>query len=88
MTIVELLKRATKLINLPELNEVEKEELKNILCYLSEWRKNNPAQLSTYPQMEIILYTIVTNKSIDLWDVAEKFTSLLDSNIFTDLIEI
>lgn len=56
MTIVELLKRATKLINLPELNEVEKEELKNILCYLSEWRKNNPAQLSTYPQMEIILY--------------------------------
>lgn len=56
MTIVELLKKATKLINRSVLQENEKEELKNILCYLSEWKKNNPNMEGTYPQIDFVLY--------------------------------
>lgn len=56
MTIVELLKKATKLINRSVLQEKEKEDLKNILCYLSECKKNNPKMEGTYPQIDFVLY--------------------------------
>lgn len=56
MTTIELLKRATKLINKAVLCEEEKDELKNIICFLSELRKNNPNIIQAYPQMDFILY--------------------------------
>lgn len=56
MTSIELLKRATKLINKAVLCEEEKDELKNIICFLSELRKNNSNIIQAYPQMDFILY--------------------------------
>lgn len=56
MTTIELLKRATKLINKAVLCEEEKDELKNIICFLSELRKNNSNIIQAYPQMDFILY--------------------------------
>lgn len=48
MTTIELLKKATKLINRETLSEVEKDELKNIVCYLSELRKSDSGMIQTY----------------------------------------
>ena len=55
-TVLDLLKEATKYINMPVLTDENKERLKNILCYLSEWRKNHPALEYEYPQMSFVLY--------------------------------
>lgn len=56
MTTIELLKKATKLINRETLSEVEKDELKNIICYLSELRKSDSGMIQTYPQLNFVLY--------------------------------
>ena len=56
MTIKDLLKQATKLINKANLSNDEKIRLKDILCYLSELRKNNTQVENEYPQLNFILY--------------------------------
>lgn len=56
MNILKLLKSATLLINKSELSINEKNHLKDILCYLSEWRKNNVGGGELYPQLDFILY--------------------------------
>ncbi|MCH5160552.1 MAG: DEAD/DEAH box helicase [Clostridiales bacterium] len=56
MTIVELLKETTRIINKSELTITEQNILKDLLCYLSEWRKNNIDHANQYPQLEFILY--------------------------------
>ena len=56
MSILQLLKEATRLINIAELTNDNKIRLKDILCYLSEWRNNHPTECVQYPQLEFILY--------------------------------
>ena len=56
MSILQLLKEATRLINIAELTNDNKNRLKDILCYLSEWRNNHPTECVQYPQLEFILY--------------------------------
>ena len=56
MCILQLLKEATRLINIAELTNDNKNRLKDILCYLSEWRNNHPTEFVQYPQLEFILY--------------------------------
>lgn len=56
MSILNLLKTATLLINKSILSNDEKNKLKDILCYLSEWRNNNIDEAKLYPQIDFILY--------------------------------
>lgn len=56
MSILQLLKEATRLINKVGLTNDNKNRLKDILCYLSEWRNNHPTEFVQYPQLEFILY--------------------------------
>ena len=56
MEILNLLKKTTQLINKAELSNDERNDLKDILCYLSEWRKNNVDERKRYPQLDFILY--------------------------------
>ena len=56
MNVLQLLKEATHLINKAELTNDNKNRLKNILCYLSEWRNNHPTEYVQYPQLEFVLY--------------------------------
>lgn len=56
MSILNLLKEATHLINKYELSDLDKNRLKDILCYLSEWRNNNRSELEQYPQLDFVLY--------------------------------
>ena len=56
MNVLQLLKEATHLINKAELTNDNKNRLKDILCYLSEWRNNHPTEFVQYPQLEFILY--------------------------------
>ena len=56
MSILQLLKEATRLINKVELTNDNKNRLKDILCYLSEWRNNHPTEFVQYPQLKFILY--------------------------------
>ena len=56
MSILNLLKDATHLINKYELSDDDKNRLKDILCYLSEWRNNNPSEIEKYPQLDFVLY--------------------------------
>lgn len=56
MNPLPLLKDATILINKLALSNDEKNRLKDILCYLSEWRNNHVDQAKQYPQLEFILY--------------------------------
>lgn len=56
MTKIEMLKRVTRLINHDSLTEKDKAELKDILCYLSEWRKSFPEESKAIPQLEFVLY--------------------------------
>ena len=56
MSILQLLKEATRLINKVELTNDNKNRLKDILCYLSEWRNNHPTEFVQYPQLEFVLY--------------------------------
>ncbi len=56
MSILNLLKEATRLINKYEFSDVDKNRLKDILCYLSEWRNNNRSELEQYPQLDFVLY--------------------------------
>lgn len=56
MSILNLLKEATHLINKDELSDDDKNRLKDILCYLSEWRNNNPNEIEQYPQLDFVLY--------------------------------
>lgn len=56
MSILNLLKEATHLINKYELSDDDKNRLKDILCYLSEWRNNNPNEIEQYPQLDFVLY--------------------------------
>lgn len=58
MTIKDLLKQATKLINKANLSNDEKIRLKDILCYLSELRKNNTQVENEYPQLNLSLIHI------------------------------
>ncbi len=56
MNILELLKTATAFINKSILSSEEKNQLKDILCYLSEWKNNNIDKAKLYPQLDFILY--------------------------------
>lgn len=56
MNVLQLLKEATHLINKAVLTNDNKNRLKDILCYLSEWRNNHPTEFVQYPQLEFILY--------------------------------
>ncbi len=56
MKILDLLKQATKLINRQTLSQDEQIILKDLLCYLSEWRKINANEIEWYPQLDFILY--------------------------------
>lgn len=56
MNILNLLKTATQLINKSELSNADKIRLKDILCYLSEWRKNHIDEANRYPQLDFVLY--------------------------------
>ncbi len=56
MNVLQLLKEATHLINKAELTDDNKNRLKDILCYLSEWRNNHPTEYIQYPQLEFVLY--------------------------------
>ena len=56
MNVLQLLKEATHLINKAELTNDNKNRLKDILCYLSEWRNNHPTEYIQYPQLEFVLY--------------------------------
>ena len=56
MNILKLLKTATALINKSILSSEEKDQLKDILCYLSEWKNNNIDKVKSYPQLDFILY--------------------------------
>ena len=56
MNVLQLLKEATHLINKAELTNDNKNRLKDILCYLSEWRNNHPTECAQYPQLEFVLY--------------------------------
>ena len=56
MKNLDLLKTATHLINKVELTDDEKTKLKDILCYLSELRKNNTQVENEFPQLNFILY--------------------------------
>ena len=56
MSILQLLKEATRLINKVELTNDNKNRLKDILCYLSEWRNSHPTEFVQYPQLEFVLY--------------------------------
>ena len=56
MSILNLLKEATHIINKYELSDDDKNRLKDILCYLSEWRNNNPSEIEQYPQLDFVLY--------------------------------
>ena len=80
MTILDLLKRATKLINQSDFSEKDKEELKNILCYLSEWRRINPNKAHEYPQMDFVLYNASRRLRTFGYNRLNKFAS----NIIND----
>lgn len=56
MNIKQLLKEATRLINQSEFTDANKNRLKDILCYLSEWRSNHPNECTQYPQLDFVLY--------------------------------
>lgn len=56
MSILNLLKTATGLINKSILSSEEKNQLKDILCYLSEWKRNNLDEAKSYSQLDFILY--------------------------------
>lgn len=56
MSILDLLKTATRLINRSELSNDDKNELKDVLCYLSEWRNNHIEEINQYPQLDFVLY--------------------------------
>lgn len=75
MTIVELLKKATRIINQATLSKKDKEDLKNILCYLSEWKKNNPHEASKFPQMDFVLYNASRKLRTFGYNRLNKFTN-------------
>lgn len=56
MNIKQLLKEATRLINQSEFTDANKNRLKDILCYLSEWRSNHSNECTQYPQLDFVLY--------------------------------
>ena len=59
MNVLQLIKEATHLINKADLTNGNKNRLKDILCYLSEWRNNHPAEYVQYPQLEFVLYNLL-----------------------------
>lgn len=69
-----MLKRMTRLINHDSLTEKEKAELKDILCYLSEWRKNFPKESKTIPQLEFVLYNASRKLRTFGYNRLNKFT--------------
>ena len=75
MRIIDLLKDATKLINAANLSNDEKNKLKDILCYLSEWRKNNPEAADKYPQLNFILYNASRKLRTFGYNRLNKFTN-------------
>lgn len=56
MSILDLLKTATRLINKSELSNDDKNKLKDVLCYLSEWRNNHIEEINQYSQLDFVLY--------------------------------
>lgn len=75
MNIIDLLKEATKLINTANLSIDDKNKLKDILCYLSEWRNNNPEAASKYPQLNFILYNASRKLRTFGYNRLNKFTN-------------
>lgn len=75
MTIKDLLKEATKLINKANLSNDEKIRLKDILCYLSELRKNNTQVENEYPQLNFILYNASRKLRTFGYNRLNKFTN-------------
>ena len=75
MNVLNLLKEATRLINKYELSDDDKNRLKDILCYLSEWKAHNPTELKKYPQLDYVLY----NSSLKLrtfgYNLLNKFNN-------------
>lgn len=74
MTKIEMLKRVTRLINHDSLTEKDKAELKDILCYLSEWRKNFPEESKAIPQLEFVLYNASMKLRTFGYNRLNKFT--------------
>lgn len=56
MNVKELLKEAIRIINRPYLKDDDRNRLKDILCFLSEWRANNKSDAEKYPQLNFVLY--------------------------------
>lgn len=56
MAVKELLKEAVAIMNLPLLDDDNRNKLKDILCYLSEWKANNNSEAGNYPQLDFVLY--------------------------------
>lgn len=74
MTKIEMVKRLTRLINHDSLKEKDKAELKDILCYLSEWRKNFPEESKAIPQLEFVLYNASRKLRTFGYNRLNKFT--------------
>lgn len=62
MSEKKLLTTALKYINKQNLSNQEVDNLKNIICYLSEYKLDNPNYKNQFPQMDLVLY----NASIKL----------------------
>ena len=56
MNVKELLKETIRIINRPYLKDDDRNRLKDILCFLSEWRANNKSDAEKYPQLNFVLY--------------------------------
>lgn len=87
MNVLQLLKEATRLINKVELTKDNKNRLKDILCYLSEWRNNHSIDCVQYPQLEFVLYNASRKLRTFGYNRLNKFdNSIINSD--NDLIAI
>lgn len=87
MNVIAILKEIFHLTNKYELSLDEKETLKNNLCYLSEWRKNNRDEAKNYPSLDFALY----NASLKLRTFGYNYLNSLKNenvNLGDDLILI
>ena len=85
MNVLQLLKEATHLINKAELTNDNKNRLKDILCYLSEWRNNHPTEYVQYPQLEFVLYNASRKLRTFGYNRLNKFDNII-INSDNDLI--
>lgn len=56
MNIKALLIELTHFINKTNLSDGERSRIKDLICFLSEWRKNNEQESLQYPQLDYLLY--------------------------------